>query len=433
MRKYLVGATAAIAGVALALPASAEEMDDMMEGVSISGYMNHDFGFGSYDGGEMTVEDFHMETDAELTFTASGTTDGGLKVTAAIEVTGSGGGSGIDESHLTIAGGFGSINIGANDTAANMHGNKGVGGGYGGGGYYDCGESWVPASCGAPPPNSDAQGIRYSTPAIGGFQAGVSFQPQHDTEGSTSGDMNDKNLIAVGANFSGDMGGTSLTIGANHVSKKTGGDDSETEKSWGIGTAIGIGGTTLSLRYDTKSEQSMNAAAGGKPGDIASFGVGVDHTIGALSFGIGYGVMKEEDAAMDDDMSNFVYTHMAGNDESAFGEDMMPSASIGSSESHDRKHTMVSAGATYDLGGGVKVSAGIHHGKVTNMPMGDSGSLCIAATAADDGNTGELGGTADDGMADADGDCETGEAMATYTELKDIDDLGFGLRIAFSF
>ena len=106
MRKYLLGATAAIAGVALALPASAEEMDDMMEGVSISGYMNHDFGFGSYDGGEMTVEDFHMETDAELTFTASGTTDGGLKVTAAIEVTGSGGGSGIDESQSDDRGRF---------------------------------------------------------------------------------------------------------------------------------------------------------------------------------------------------------------------------------------------------------------------------------------------------------------------------------------
>ena len=180
----------------------------------------------------------------------------------------------------------------------------------------------------------------------------------------------------------------------------------------------------------------MNAAAGGKPGDIASFGVGVDHTIGALSFGIGYGVMKEEDAAMDDDMSNFVYTHMAGNDENAFGEDMMASASIGSSESHDRKHTMVSAGATYDLGGGVKVSAGIHHGKVTNMPMGDSGSLCIAATAADDGNTGELGGSADDGApTNTDGvlSCPDGEALATYNELKDIDDLGFGLRIAFSF
>ena len=46
MRKLVLGTVAAAASVALALPASA---DDMMDGVSISGYMNHDFGFGSYD------------------------------------------------------------------------------------------------------------------------------------------------------------------------------------------------------------------------------------------------------------------------------------------------------------------------------------------------------------------------------------------------
>ena len=50
----------------------------------------------------------------------------------------------IDESYLTIAGGFGSINVGADDNASNMHGNKGTGSGYGGLGYYDT-RSYTPA------------------------------------------------------------------------------------------------------------------------------------------------------------------------------------------------------------------------------------------------------------------------------------------------
>ena len=106
--------------------------------ISISGSMNHDFGFGSYVGGAMSADDFHQEIDAELHFKATGTTDGGLTVTAVMELDADSG-AGVDESNLTIAGGFGSIILGAQDNAANRHGNKGIGGGYGGGGYYDCG------------------------------------------------------------------------------------------------------------------------------------------------------------------------------------------------------------------------------------------------------------------------------------------------------
>ncbi len=145
MRKHIVcGASAA--WLALAVPFSAQAQD---MGVSISGFSKHDFGFGSYVGGDESADDFHIEIDAEITFTATGTTDGGLAVTAVVEVDGDSG-AGIDESHLTIAGGFGSIILGEQDNASNRHGNKGIGGGYGGGGYYDCGENWAPGSCGLP-------------------------------------------------------------------------------------------------------------------------------------------------------------------------------------------------------------------------------------------------------------------------------------------
>ena len=84
MKKYLIGVAAAAAGVALAMPATAQ--DDMdMSGISISGSMNNDFGFGSYVGGEESADDFHQDIGATLTFTGTGTTDGGLTATAVVE------------------------------------------------------------------------------------------------------------------------------------------------------------------------------------------------------------------------------------------------------------------------------------------------------------------------------------------------------------
>ena len=84
---------------------------------------------------------------------------------------------GFGDSYLSIGGGFGAIILGKEANAAGMHGNKGVGGDYGGGGYYG-GGNWTPATSGAKLPGSNDVGIRYSTLNIGGFQAGISFQPE---------------------------------------------------------------------------------------------------------------------------------------------------------------------------------------------------------------------------------------------------------------
>ena len=243
------------------------------------------------------------------------------------------------------------------------------------------------------------------------------------------------NVMAIGANFGGDFAGTSLTFGANHVTQKPGGD-AESLKSWGLGAAATFAGTTLSLRYDMKSDQSDNAVMGAKSGDITGLGVGVDHTIGALSFGIGYGSMKEENAAYIEsvDANSYTYADEVAADQTTFTPAIPAMAGIVPIKAQDVKHTVISAGATYDLGGGVKVSAGIHHGKVTNQAVGDTASLCIVDGATADDGIGELG--SNDGALEADGTCvdaDTDPLIATYTELEDLDDVGFGLRIAFSF
>ena len=279
MRILKLGAALA-AALALAAPASAE--------ITLSGSMNQDIGFGSYDGGKMTADDIHFEHDATITFAASGQTDGGLGAKATIALKGKGDGV-IDAGHLDITGTFGAVNFGHNSHASNMHGNKGVGGGYGGGGYYDAGEHWTPASSGGPPGNDKGVGIRYSTPSIAGFQAGLSFQPEAGATVETGLD-NDTNVVAVGANWSGGVVGATVTLGAGMVSRDDAGD---TVEDWGLGATFAIGDagmsqTALNLRYDTAGAAAAD--------DTTSFGIGVDQTMGALKFGVGVGVKNTPNA-----------------------------------------------------------------------------------------------------------------------------------------
>ena len=185
-------------------------------------------------------------------------------------------------------------------------------------------------------------------PNMGGFQAGISFQPDGSTnggDGDTSGPDNDNNILAVGANFSTDFAGTSLTIGGGWITEDEDAAGAGSER-YGIGTAIGIGDTTLSLRFDNHSDSKT------------SYGVGVAHSMGALTFGIGFGAAVTEDAHV--------------------GATGVPA---------DMTASSVQVGGSYDMGGGVTLSAGLSQGSIEN--------------------------------ADAAG--------------TDHDDVGVGLRIAFSF
>ena len=433
MRKHSAVGVAAAAAVALAIPyaASADEMG--MTGVKISGFMTHDFGFGSYDGGAMggmapygkTPDEFHIENDAEIHFTANGMTDGGLSVKAVVELE-AGGSGGVDKSHITLTGGFGAVNIGQNSNAANMHGNKGIGGGYGGGGYYDCGETWTPAGCGGPLGSDNDLGIRYSTPNVNGFQAGISYQVDNGSNAktSTAGAENDENTVGIGANFSGDFAGTSIAVGAGWKSVDPGGD-ADRMKDFGLGTSVGIGSTTVSLRYDVKQDQAMNASSTYDPvaglmaskqmGDVKSYGIGVDHSIGNLSFGIGYGVKTSENVAPSGDVMRTSDSTGTGTTVTGGGTEPTATYSTGSA---DRTDTMISAGASYNLGGGVSISAGVHAGDIENYTVSQMG--CFAATA-------------EGAMTDYEDDGSCGGAEDSYDATKDLDDVGVGLRIAFSF
>jgi outer membrane protein OmpU len=320
MNKFLTGAAAALLGVGLAAPAYAQ--DDMdMTGVAITGALTQDIGIGSYVGKAESADDLHFQTDSEIKFVASGQTDGGLMVTATIEMDTDSSGA-IDESNLAIAGGFGKIILGSDDNAANMLGNKGIGNGYAGTGYYNGGENYTLAGSAGALGGGDGLGIRYLTPTVAGFQAGASFQVEHgDPDGGSTGVDNDQHVIAFGANFSGDFAGTSLTIGTGWISRDPGGaSDEDKSIDLGIGVSVGIGTTSMNVRYDIDTDGNSN--------DTASYGVGIDHGIGALTFGIGYGSSTDAD---------------------------------------DLETTVISGGGKYDLSGGVVVQAAVTSGEVGDL------------------------------------------------------------------
>ena len=448
MRTSFLGATTAAAAIALAIPAlaqegtvsaeevamvaEAEEMaedmmvvealtEDELEAVrahlphlSLSGGINQDIGFGNFVGGEEAAESIHFQTDATLTFTGTGMTDGGLGITAVIELDGDSGG-GVKDNRLHISGVFGEIVLGGEDNAAKSLGGTGGGGGYANMGYYDGGDDYTPFSGGAAPiAGTQAQGIRYTLPTIAGVQFGLSFQPDSSTNGGgkhshdvvfydkngdpsktpfwsaateieaaysdyqdavASGDKddirvakaaldeaakhalstnnatpgsggdatgadNDNNILAIGANFNADFAGTKFAIGGGWISE-------DSDDRFGVGSSMTIGTTTLNLRYDSHDDKTT------------SYGVGVDHVMGSMKFGIGFGTKVQEDALQ------------------------APVSGV----MLDQTKSSLQIGGQYTMGGGVVLSAGISQGSVEN--------------------------------ADVDG--------------TDMDDVGVGMRIAFSF
>ncbi len=209
--------------------------------------------------------------------------------------------------------------------------------------------------------------------------------------------------------------------------------------------------------------------------DTTSYGVGIDHTIGALSFGIGYSSNTVSDNAYDGmkTVNHFVGDMQAVTD--AGGGSVLPTTgkhprpAAGDIDMSsldfpgdimDTKHTVISAGMTYDLGGGVEISAGIHSGKSKNVagaggapdyvcseagsdertvigdkcwtmvPEGGPSSVYVT----NDGSDGalQLRNVSDDSVVQSAAPSNPVSHSVSYA-VTDIDDVGVGLRIAFSF
>ena len=113
MRKLLLSTTALAAAATLSANAALAD-------VSISGY--YEWVYNSRSSNITTLDGTSMSGDSEITFKFSNKTDSGLDIGMTTELTSDEGDGTIDETSLSIAGGFGKFVLGGNDSVGDNYG-----------------------------------------------------------------------------------------------------------------------------------------------------------------------------------------------------------------------------------------------------------------------------------------------------------------------
>ena len=259
MRKLLLGTTALAAAATLSANVALAEYT--ITAATEWHFIQH----GSKDA---TLDGDKYSQDSEIAFKFTNTTDSGLKLgyTVELESDANAGGAGliIDESSLSISGGFGTIVLGQNDGVATAY-------------AIEAEDATAEESAGSMASatirtdtdisldETDNNKIAYTLPPMGGFKAGVSFEDS----GAGSAAANKADITAVGASFTADAGGMALTIGGATVTKENStGADSDSSN---VGIKIAAGGATL------YAAQSANDSV---DEDIDSTGFGVSYNLG---------------------------------------------------------------------------------------------------------------------------------------------------------
>ena len=251
MRKLLLGTTALAAAATLSANALAD--------VSISGA--YEWRYQSISSNITAVDGTSFVTDSEIAFKFSNKTDSGLTIGLVTEMFSDGGDSGIDESSLSISGGFGKIVLGQND---------GVGDNYGVSStdlpaeeIYATGNSDSITIHGADinGQSADTTKVAYHLPAMGGLTAGVSYLDSGATGAADS--------TEVGAKYSMEAGGASITIGGATLTTENATQDIDSQV---VGIKIASGNITAALSQATyeasgADEESNGAAVSFKVSD----------------------------------------------------------------------------------------------------------------------------------------------------------------------
>ena len=275
MRKLLLGTTALAA--AATLSANAALADVSISAATEWHYINH----GSQDA---TLDGDKFSQDSEIAFKFSNKTDSGLTIGYTVELesdTGAGGaGLIIDESSFTISGGFGSIMLGQNDGVATSY-------------AIEAEDATAEESAGSMASatirtdtdiildETDNNKIAYTLPAMGGFKAGISFEDS----GAGSAAANKADITAIGASFTTEAAGSTVTIGAATVTKEQSGTTPDMDAQ-NIGVKIASGAATFYIA------QSVNES---DDEDITAQGFGASYVLGNGLTLAGYSMTAEDD------------------------------------------------------------------------------------------------------------------------------------------
>jgi outer membrane protein OmpU len=247
MRKLLLGTTALAAAATLSANAALAD-------VSISGY--YEWKYQSRSSTVATSDGTSMASDSEIKVVFSNKTDSGLDITMATEITSDDADGGdIDESSLSIAGGFGKIVLGGDDNAADN--------------YAIDAEDVVSEDIQATGTTSlsltdtdlettgDANKMTYHIPAMGGLKAGISY-----TDNGTDSTTGAQDSIEMGAQYTMSAGGASITIGGATSNTEQVSGTVDTESS-NVGVSVTSGNITAKIAQSTYEATNKDEEANG--------------------------------------------------------------------------------------------------------------------------------------------------------------------------
>jgi hypothetical protein len=270
MRKLLMTSSALVAAASISSYAVAD--------VSVSG--EFEWAYTSTSSGIAASDGTSFATDNEIVISFSNKTDSGLTIGGKMEMgnyddtT-----SVIDESVMTISGGFGTLRLGQEDSINETFGI----------GEHDLidedlsaapGSSTIVTNAGENGSN-DNNKIAYITPAMGGFQAGYSMADSGTATQSTD-------QTAMGVSYTMPMAGGSLAIKYNK--QATDGAAADETESSNYGAKLTMGAASVIVAHG----ESTIGTAGSQTDDRSADGVSIRYNIGG-GMSVGASTMTAED------------------------------------------------------------------------------------------------------------------------------------------
>jgi len=240
MRKLLLSSSALVAAIGLSTSAMAD--------VSVSG--SFEFKYKSRTSDVTADDGDSYSTDNEVVISFTNKTDSGLTVSGRYDMDADGDATTVDESSITIAGGFGSIRLGLDDAADDAFG-------------IDESDLLAEDSAFSGPSATISTNagitavtqtnmVTYFTPAMGGFSAGISYVD--------AGDATTTDTTAFGAKYVAAAGDGTLQI--NYSNRETDGTTTDTESS-NYGAKLTMGATTFLASYSDYSASGEDIEATG--------------------------------------------------------------------------------------------------------------------------------------------------------------------------
>lgn len=279
MRKILLGTTALAAAATLSANAALAD-------VSIGGY--YEWVYQSRSSTVAANDGTSMGVESEIKVTLSNKTDSGLDIKMAVEMQTDDDDTVIDESSLSIAGGFGRFVLGSDDNAADN--------------YAIDAEDVVSEEIQAfgtttlsltdtdLETTGDANKITYHIPAMGGLKAGISY-----TDSGTDSTTGAQDSVEMGAQYTMSAGGASVTLAAATANTEQVSGTVDTESS-NFGVSVTSGNITAKIAQSTYEATNKDEEANG---------VGVKFKISdALSLGAYTIKVDDSTGTTDEEYSN---------------------------------------------------------------------------------------------------------------------------------